>query len=240
MNVVLLRVGIDSGSGGIQSPLFEDGTFEFIPIPDGLAAKVNGAPTYGNTLGRYGRLLIDYFPLAKRAKMFDQPMHVDPEFETFTYGDPTPPKRGLSRLRSGDLLVFYAGLEGWGHKAEPALYIVGYFEISHVGFAPQFSDAEIAKLFSANAHVRNPGAFGEQRSRLLLVRGGASSRLLRQAVRISASGKNSLGQPLKILSPAMQQVFGDFDGKVSIQRSPPRWVLPGFVERASSFVRSLT
>ena len=31
---VLLRVGIDSGSGGIQGPLFNDGSFEYICIPD--------------------------------------------------------------------------------------------------------------------------------------------------------------------------------------------------------------
>ena len=40
MNVVLLRVGIDTGSGGIHSPLFQDGSFELVPIPDG-----HGAPT---------------------------------------------------------------------------------------------------------------------------------------------------------------------------------------------------
>jgi hypothetical protein len=34
MNVVLLRVGVDEGAGGIQGPLLEDGTFEYIPIPD--------------------------------------------------------------------------------------------------------------------------------------------------------------------------------------------------------------
>ena len=33
--VVLLRVGVDAGCGGIQGPLFKDRTFEFICIPDG-------------------------------------------------------------------------------------------------------------------------------------------------------------------------------------------------------------
>ena len=31
---VILRVGIDSGRGGIQGPLFDDWTFEFVSIPD--------------------------------------------------------------------------------------------------------------------------------------------------------------------------------------------------------------
>jgi hypothetical protein len=30
---VLLRVGVDAGCGGIQGPLFEDGSFEFVCIP---------------------------------------------------------------------------------------------------------------------------------------------------------------------------------------------------------------
>ena len=47
------------------------------------------------------------------------------------------------------------------------------------------------------------------------------------------------GKPLKILSPAMQRVFGDFDGKVSIQRSPPRWVESEFVEKAVKYVKGL-
>lgn len=34
MKVALLRVGIDSGSGGIDGPVFSDGSFEYLPIPD--------------------------------------------------------------------------------------------------------------------------------------------------------------------------------------------------------------
>ena len=54
MKVVLLRIGIDSGAGGIHGPLFADGTFEYIPIPDGQAVDER---TYGNTVGRHGRKL---------------------------------------------------------------------------------------------------------------------------------------------------------------------------------------
>ena len=39
MQVVLLRVGIDTGSGGILGPLFSDGSFEYIPIPDCFAGR---------------------------------------------------------------------------------------------------------------------------------------------------------------------------------------------------------
>jgi hypothetical protein len=66
MKVAILRVGIDSGCGGIQGPLFQDGTFEFIPIPKyGTDIENTGEPTYGNTKGKYGKPLIDYFPTKK-------------------------------------------------------------------------------------------------------------------------------------------------------------------------------
>src|ERR1700733_13374697 len=46
MNVALLRVGVDSGCGGIQGPVFATGDFEFIPIPDDRMLDIR---TYGNT-----------------------------------------------------------------------------------------------------------------------------------------------------------------------------------------------
>src|SRR5438552_6797798 len=93
--IVLLRVGVDAGCGGIQGPLFEDGTFEFICIPDRKRVSVH---TYGNSVGRHGAPLVGYFPDSRKQLMAEQHVHVDPEFETFTYGDPTAPKRSLRNL----------------------------------------------------------------------------------------------------------------------------------------------
>ena len=103
MKVALVRVGIDSGAGGMQGPLFAGRRFEFIPIPDGFRGSGVNKKTYRNTLGRYDRALIEYFPEHRHDKYADQPIHDDPEFRTFTYGDPTPPKRGLRKLERGDL-----------------------------------------------------------------------------------------------------------------------------------------
>jgi len=236
VKLALLRVGIDSGSGGIQGPLFRDGTFELVCIPDrkGLDRR-----TYGNCVGRKGRPLIEYFPAAMRSRMASQSIHVDPEFDTFTYGDPTPPKAGLRKLQPGDLLVFHAGLQGHDFESDPALYIVGYFEVLVAGIATYFRADELQRSFSENFHVRHPTVFAIQQNELVLVKGAATSRLLRKAHVISCEGQNSNGKPLKVLSPAMQQVFGDFGGRISIQRSPTRWVAPAFESRAASFVRSL-
>ncbi len=238
MKVVLLRVGVDAAtpSGGTDGPLFSDGSFEFIPIPDGFRLDER---TYGNTLGRHGRPLVEYFPKARQAFRANQSMHVDPEFETYTYGDPTQPKRRLQHLQPGDLIVFYAGLRGWDFQCEPALYIVGYFEVAAAGKATQFSEEELQSLFGGNYHVRHPSVYADQRDRLVLVKGSDESRLLKKASRISDVGQDKAGKPLKVLSQEMREVFGSFGGQNSIQRSPPRWVTPEFTDRAAAFIRSL-
>src|SRR5208282_351301 len=239
MQVVLLRVGIDTGSGGIHGPLFSDGSFEFIPIPDNFGCKGVDKRTYGNTSGRGGRKLVDYFPESRRENVFDQSMHFDPEFETFTYGDPTRPKASLRRLSEGSLLVFYAGLKGYNFDCPPALYLVGFFEVERAGLAIAFSHSELAGMFQHNFHVMHSDVFENQKNRLVLVKGNANSRLLKKAVKISAVGTDRNGRPLHRLAPEMQKVFGNFYGNTSIQRSPPRWVAPEFTRSAARFISAL-
>lgn len=235
MKVVLLRVGIDSGSGGMQGPIFADGSFELIPIPDTQGVGL----TYGEVCGTKGVPLSDYFPASRRAQMRHSAMHLDPEFSTFTYGDPTKPKSSLRRLDKGDLLVFYAGLEGWDHSAAPALYIVGYFIVEWAGCAGEHSDADVMRHCSQNFHVVHEPVYQKQRERLVLVRGGLGSRLLSKAYCISTMGTDSAGQALKVLSLDAQKIFGDFGGRISLQRSPPRWVSAEKIERAKAFVLGL-
>jgi len=236
MQVAMVRVGIDTGCGGIHGPLFQDGTFEFVPIPDGFGIDDR---TYGNTVGRCGRALVEYFRPSHRNRMMHQAIHADPEFTTFTYGDPTVPKSGLRHLQRGDYLLFNCGLEGWDFQAEPALYLIGYFEVLASGLASTFTRHEIRGLFGQNSHVRHRSIFEEQKDYLVLVKGSPNSRLLRKAVPISCMGKDRSGRPIKLLSSEMQRIFGDFGGRLCIQRSPTRWVAPAFVERAVEFVQSL-
>ncbi|MGB8771902.1 MAG: hypothetical protein WCC92_19970 [Candidatus Korobacteraceae bacterium] len=239
MQVVLLRVGIDTGSGGIHSPLFSDGSFEYIPIPDSFRGTGVDQRTYGNTTGGGGRRLVDYFPEASREGVFNRSVHFDPEFQTFTYGDPTRPKASLSQLSEGSLLVFYAGLKGWNFVSPPALYIIGCFEVERAGLATSFSQSELDGMFQNNFHVMHSDVFENQKDRLVLVKGSANSRLLRKAVKISSVGTDRNGRALHRLAPAMQEVFGGFGGNTSIQRSPPRWVAAEFTDRAAQFVLAL-
>ena len=236
MNVVLLRVGIDTGCGGIHSPLFRDGTFEFVPIPDDSGTDER---TYGNSKGRAGRAFAEYFPERKRAKERLRSMHVDPEFDSYTYGDPTPPKRGLAKMQSGDLLVFYAGMEGWGHKAPPALYLAGYFRVKLVGFAGDFTAKVIQQEFRQNSHVRHRTISEVQQEKLVLIKGGNGSRLFLKAQLIGETVRRKNGTPWQMITPRMEKVFGKFGGIGSLQRSTPRWVEDGLVSKAERFVESL-
>ena len=177
--------------------------------------------------------------------MAQQHVHLDPEFDTFTYGDPTTPKRSLRNLQPGDLLVFYCGLQkwdadgGWDQEHRPALYLAGYFEVAIAGMACDFDKKVLKAEFGMNFHVRYRTVFENQKDDLVLVKGGPGSRLFKKAHQISSEGRDRAGKPLKVLSPAMQKVFGTFGGHVSIQRSPPRWVEPGFVEKTIRFVTGL-
>jgi len=233
----MLRIGIDTGSGGIHGPLFRDGSFDYVPIPDSLDIDDR---TYGNTTSLKQRKLVEYFPESRRIEMANRSIHFDPEFVTFTYGDPTPPKARLRDLEEGDILIFYCGLEGWDLVSEPALYLIGYFEVLAAGRPADFGDQETRSLFANNFHVRHPRVLEQQRARLVLVKGSERSRVLKKAVSISAMGRDRAGKPLKVLSPEMQEIFGNFDGRLSFQRSPPRWVDPAYVTRAADFMRSLT
>ena len=241
MQVILLRVGIDTGSGGIHGPLFNNGSFEFVPIWDKSNRFGINKQTYGNTAGhRFQKPLVRYFPEKARETRRNTCIHNDPEFESFTYGDPTRLKAGLKKLEKGDLLVFYAGLEGWGDfRCDPALYIIGYFEVEKAVSGKEFAREKLQREFGKNFHVRLKPVFEHQKDRLVLVKGSQKSKLLKKAQRISVLGPNKVGKLIHRLSPEMQRIFGHFNGHTSIQRSPPRLVWPEFIGRAAKFVRSL-
>jgi Nucleotide modification associated domain 3 len=237
MKIALLRVGIDTGSGGMHGPLYQDGTFEYIPIPDDR--KIDER-TYGNTTGRHGIKLVEYFPSTWRARYRDESMHFDPEFKTFTYGDPSPLKAKLSHLEPEDLLVFYCGLKGFDFDSPPQLYIMGFFEVLISGYPKDIPEDKRKRLLGKNFHILHNEVYESQKDTLIVVKGTSNSRLLEKAKCISVYGKDAVGHQLKILSPKMQKIFGDFDGKLSFQRNPTRWVHPDYIKKAREFVLSLT
>src|ERR1700733_15047811 len=115
--VALLRVGADSGNLGFHAPLFEDGRYDYIPInerynelPKNKGKEIIETRTYANTKSFKDKFLIEYFRDNKKDKFLNQIIHFDPEFETFTYGDPSFTKRQIGELQKDDYLLFYCSL----------------------------------------------------------------------------------------------------------------------------------
>lgn len=218
MKAMLLRVGIDKGTDGALSPIFEDGSFEFIPISERKGSKENSARTYKTTIGRTGKPMSTYLPKA----IEDRVIHYDPEFETFTYGDETPKRGYVLKLLPDDLLVFYAGLAPFENaRYESGLYIVGYFTIKEVIDFNRLPPEEVEnrrQVCARNAHI-----IANDTSNLVVATGvKSSSRLLDLAICISQVKRDKAGRPNLAVSNEMQSCLGI---RGSIQRSiPPRFV----------------
>lgn len=220
MKALLLRIGMDTGTDGALAPIFEDGSFEYIPISERCSSKESR--TYGNTLGRSGKFLASYLP--KNVK--NRTIHFDPEFETFTYGDPTLKRKYLLGLERGDLLVFYAGLAHYPKdERNNALYIIGYFQVDNVIDFNSLSKGEAqdySNMFNNNAHFKR----NLDTTDLVLVTGDKSaSSLLKRAILISQTKFDKVGKPYQAVSKEMEDLLG-ISG--SIQRSlPPRFIRGG-------------
>src|SRR3989338_1352744 len=201
MKAMLLRVGIDKGTDGTLAPIFEDGSFEFIPISESVENS-GESRTYGNTKVRSGKLLSEYVPKS----ICNYTMHFDPEFDTFTYGDPTLKRIFLLKLRKGDLLVFYAGLAPYKNNVyQIALYIIGYFLVDKVIDFNILSKEEIKeyfKVYSNNAHVKR----GDDTEDLVIVVGNQNhSRLLKKAILISKTMPDKKDRPYQAVSNDMEK-----------------------------------
>ena len=237
MKVALIRVGIDKICGGICSPIFKDGTYEFVPIPeyyyrnhpfDGKIVK-----TYSTQKSKSGKNLIDYFKTEGKDKdqHRDCPVHLDPEFDSFTYGDANHTKGALVNLNKGDFLVFYGLFEGYDTDVPPGMYIFGYFEVDYAVLVSEQDQFELlTEDFASNFHIRNKEIFDRDISNsknngLKLVKGTENSRQLKYAYSISrALPAQHKKTDIHVISDQMMQIFGNFGGKIAIQKDPLRWI----------------
>jgi hypothetical protein len=237
MKVALIRVGIDKVCGGISSPLFKDGTFEFVPIPEYFyrnhpfdAKKIK---TYSTEKGKSGKPFIDYFKTEGKDKEQhrDCPIHMDPEFGTFTYGDGNHTKGALVNLEKGDFLVFYGLFEGFDNPAPAGMYIFGYFEVANSMLVVEQDQYElVSDEFKNNFHIRNKEIFDRdinnpKNKGLKLIKGTENSCLLKFAYGISrALPSQNKKSDIHVISDDMMKIFGNFGGKIAIQKDPLRWI----------------
>jgi len=163
---VIVNVGANTSHAGLISPLWGDGTFCFMPIPeDGPSTDPSrdlfpGCPN----LPTFSEFIKPHIAFCVQKKYLTKKVHDDPEFETFTYGD-NP--EGVARakaanlknhLSQGDLLFFFAGLTST-NKAKTIgnyrFYFIGFFEISAIlRKVSKMPSKDELMLFNQNAHIK--------------------------------------------------------------------------------------
>ncbi len=219
MKAMLLRVGIDKSSDGVLSPIFPDGSFEYIPLSE-KDEKSGEKRTYADLTGRKGNLLSHYLP----QKVADRKVHLDPEFTTFTYGDVGRKGGYLLKLEPGDILVFYAGLTPYNHSEHPeALYIIGYFTVREI--LDSFNSTKICSIRRQCPNNSHPKRDSDINDMVMVVGDPERSNLLDEAILISQKKVNKIGRTYHAVSSRMEELLGI---KGSIQRSiPPRFIGEG-------------
>lgn len=179
-----INVGANTSLPGIRGRLFDDGRFEYIPIPE-RAPTTRTVPTYAD-LG-----------VAVPTELEDVRVHLDPEFAeypcgtNYTYGDEHPVKAGpLSTLSVGDYVWFYATLEpedaappwappDWG------AFLIGQFRLAMEPLtSPSLDELDVAcrARCATNAHfARDPPD-----ARVVVIGDPTDSGLFRRAIPLSA------------------------------------------------------
>ncbi|MFB6157313.1 MAG: hypothetical protein ABEJ34_05670 [Haloferacaceae archaeon] len=193
---VAINVAANTQLPGVRGPVYPDGRFEYVPIPEREPTD-DPVPTYADL-----DLDVDL-----PAGLHDRRVHLDPEFAgvhgrtAYTYGDEHGVKAGpLSALAPGDYLLFYATLSLRQRSPEPGTpagpgrapfvlddwgaYLIGAFRVARAvtGEAFRALPAAERERFATNAHLRR----AEFDARVL-VRGDDRSRLFDRAVPLSGS-----------------------------------------------------
>lgn len=184
---VAINVGANTNQPGFRGPIYPDGTFEFVPIPETEPTETP-VPTYGDL-----SLDLDIPPALQ-----DTPVHLDPEFvdyphcERYTYGDPYGVKaKPLLDLSVGDHVCFYATLTYHGSSSPPAwiaddwgAYVFGRFTLADDPIpGDQFDSLAPSQQapYAGNAHLQR-ATFDAA----VLLRGDpASSRLYETGIPLS-------------------------------------------------------
>lgn len=137
MRAIAINVGANTNEPGFRGPIWPDGRFEYVPIPESEPTS-EPVPAYGN--------LASHLECAIPEDTFQTPVHLDPEFseypfcDRYTYGDDSSVKAGpLSELVAGDYVFFYAtlsvvasseGTQSRNFPPEWGAFVIGQFRLA--------------------------------------------------------------------------------------------------------------
>jgi hypothetical protein len=193
---VAINVGANTTLPGFRAPVWPDGRFEYVPIPE-REPVAEPVATYGELSRRLGWE-------TGVSDVADRAVHLDPEFpeaggERYTYGDEHGVKAApLSELRADDRLYFYATLS----PVDPApwqapdwgAYLIGVMTLARDAVTGQaYRSGEAPREpFRTNAHVRR----AEFDARVLIDGDPERSWLFERGVALSTREAGSDANPL--------------------------------------------
>lgn len=138
-SVYFLHVGANIDENDGLSPLFEDGTFEYIPgcLPKGWNSAQSHNHRHYSLLGAQNTNLKG---MHHSSFVNEDTAFLNPEFYSFTYAEIDKKRLPiLKKATAGDLLVFVSTLQKYKSNPDeftltgkPALYVIGYFKIQNV------------------------------------------------------------------------------------------------------------
>jgi len=109
MKGLLLHVAADTTNLGVVGPIFEDQSFEYIPVNNVYGEEKRTYRDFMASNQQYGRTLADFLP----TDVASLPVHYDPDFDNYLYGQDWsrhPRSLALTKLERGDVLFFVASL----------------------------------------------------------------------------------------------------------------------------------
>jgi len=160
---LLVHVGIDTSNLGVVGPVFDDLHFEYIPLNNTYGIEERTYSEFPARNREYGNTLSDFLP----PKFRELPVHYDPNFKHFTYGQHGgiyPRVKVLEKLREGDILFFIASLAPYNpdvykgditslkpyQVGKKNKYVIGYFKVEGVAEAFVFKSSHRLTLALLN------------------------------------------------------------------------------------------
>ncbi len=242
MTVVFAGVGADDTNVGAHAPLYDDGRFEYVPIPE-KTADTDETVTLGDRDFRYDDRTAadltdridpypedDDVPVVRDEAVADWPLHRDPNLEALTYGEHRAGfgayVQRLRRLEPGDVVAFYTSLvpESGGRKHR---YLVGYFTVDRLDVLdPEDPPERRRRTLAAhpdNAHAKRAtdGApFYDDRPVVLIDGREPGGLLERDPIRLSEYRERPDGRGGYYLRTAATDRFRIVEGSEYMTRKP--------------------
>ena len=242
MTVVFAGVGADDSNVNAHAPLYDDGRFEYVPIPE-KTDTTDEELTYGEWSLRYDdrtaadlSTRLDTYPEDGGARVLHGddvatwPLHHDPNFEAMTYGEH---REGfgqyvsrLRRLEPGDVVAFYTSLVTASSERKHR-YLVGYFTVDTVTVIEADADHEETERLLAghpeNAHAKRAvdGVPFYDDKRLVIIDGRDPGGLFeRDPIQVSEYRQRPDGRGGYYLDEAIEDRFRITEGSTYMTRKP--------------------